>query len=68
MTDLAVKQVKMAKPVPVPERPTQGSCDSSIHKNTPPDRNINLPSTPPASERRQPSAASSDALGIFKNL
>ncbi|KAL3489191.1 hypothetical protein BJX62DRAFT_239278 [Aspergillus germanicus] len=39
----------MAKPVPVPERPT-------------------LPLTSPASEQRQPSAASSDALEILKDL
>jgi hypothetical protein len=68
MTGLAVKRLKMAKPVPVPERPTHESCNSDIPKNTPPDRNISLPLTPPASEQRQPSAASSDALEILKDL
>ncbi|KAL2801896.1 hypothetical protein BJX63DRAFT_140175 [Aspergillus granulosus] len=58
----------MAKSVTIPERSMQESCDSDIHQSTPPDRNISLPLTPPASERRQPSDELSDALRIFKDL
>ena len=47
----------------------QNSCNSDTNEDTPPDRNISFPLTPPASEQRQLSARSvENAIGIFQAL
>lgn len=67
---IAVEPFDMAKSVAIPKSSMQDSCYSDTNENTPPDRNISFPLTPPASEQRQPSSGLpvENAIGIFQAL